>query len=80
MSGADKGQILPERVEEDLPKLQEALKARQLDLTLITTDVGSVTPLNEKVLRTAARLGVKRIAPRLFIMISQSRSRRRSRN
>ena len=43
----DKGQILPERVEDELPKLHEALKARQLDLTLITTDVGSVTPLNE---------------------------------
>ena len=55
-----KGQILPERVEEDLPRLHAALRARGRDLTLITTDVGSVTPLNEKVLRTAARLGVKR--------------------
>jgi sugar phosphate isomerase/epimerase len=54
------GQIVPERVEEDLPKLQEALKKRRLDLTLITTDVAKVNPLNEKVLRTAAKLGVKR--------------------
>jgi sugar phosphate isomerase/epimerase len=62
----DKGQILPERVEDELPKLHEALKARQLDLTLITTDVGGVTPLNEKVLRTAARLGVKRYRTTTF--------------
>ena len=61
-----KGQIEPDRVEEDLPKLSEALKARGLDLTLITTDVGSVTPLNEKVLRTAARLGVKRYRTTTF--------------
>jgi sugar phosphate isomerase/epimerase len=62
----DKGQILPERVEDDLPKLHEALRARRIDLTLITTDVGSVTPLNEKVLRTAARLGVKRYRTTTF--------------
>ena len=54
------GQVLPERVEDDLPKLQSALKRRQLDLTLLATDVGSVTPLHEKLLRTAAALGVKR--------------------
>lgn len=55
-----KGQILPERVEDDLPAMHAALKKRGLDLTLITTDVAKVEPLSEKVLRTAAKLGVKR--------------------
>jgi sugar phosphate isomerase/epimerase len=54
------GQILPDRVEEDLPKMHDALSRRGLALTLITTDIAAVNPLNEKVLRTAARLGVKR--------------------
>jgi sugar phosphate isomerase/epimerase len=51
---------LPERVEDDLPRLQEALQKRALTLTLLTTDVGKVDPLAERVLRTAAKLGVKR--------------------
>ena len=56
-----KGQVLPERVEDDLPRLQEALRKRQLDLTLLTTDVkDAADPLTQKVLRTASRLGVKR--------------------
>ena len=55
-----KGQILPERVEEDLPKMHAALKARGLELSLITTDVRRVDPLTEKVLRTAQKLGVQR--------------------
>ena len=55
-----KGQVEPERVEEDLPKLRDALQKRGVDLTLITTDIGGVNALNEKVLRTAAKLGVKR--------------------
>lgn len=54
------GQILPERVEEDLPKMHDALSKRRLELALITTDIAAVNPLNEKVLRTAAKLGVKR--------------------
>lgn len=54
------GQVEPERVEEDLPKLRDALKARGLELTLVTTDIRKVSPLNEKVLRTAKALGVQR--------------------
>jgi sugar phosphate isomerase/epimerase len=53
------GQVLPERVEEDLPKMVEALNQRGKALAIATTDVRGVTPLNEKVLRTAAKLGVK---------------------
>ena len=55
-----KGQVLPERVEDDLPRLKEALTARGLDLTLVTTDIRRVDPLSERVLRTAAKLGVKK--------------------
>src|SRR5215213_3375401 len=38
-----KGQVLPEKVEDDLPKLHEALTKRGLTLTLITTDIGKPT-------------------------------------
>jgi sugar phosphate isomerase/epimerase len=55
-----KGQVLPERVEEDLPRLHEALKKRGLDLTLITTDIRRPDALAGRVLRTARALGVRR--------------------
>jgi sugar phosphate isomerase/epimerase len=55
-----KGQVLPERVEEDLPRLEAALAKRNLQLSLITTDIKGVDRLTERVLRTAAKLGVKR--------------------
>ena len=56
-----KGQVEPERVEEDLPKFVEALRKRGKEVTLITTDVKNPSqPLAPKVLRTAARLGIKR--------------------
>lgn len=56
----NKGQVLPERVEEDLPRLADALKKRGLDLTLVTTDIWKPDALAERVLRTAAALGCKR--------------------
>lgn len=56
-----KGHVLPERVEEDLPKQMEAVKKHGLDMTMITTDVLNLEdPLTERVLRTAAGLGVKK--------------------
>lgn len=55
-----KGQVEPERVEEDLPRLVEIMKKRQREVAIITTDVREVTPLNEKVLRTAAKLGIRK--------------------
>jgi sugar phosphate isomerase/epimerase len=56
-----KGQIEPERVEDDLPKMVDALKKRGLNVGLITTDIISVdTPHTEKVLRTAKALGITR--------------------
>jgi len=55
-----KGQVEPQRVEDDLPKLVDAMKQRQREVTIITTDVKELTPLNEKVLRTAAKLGIRK--------------------
>lgn len=56
-----KGQIEPERVEEDLPKMVDALKKRGLNVGIITTDIVTVdTPHTEKVLRTAKALGITR--------------------
>lgn len=57
-----KGHVLPERVEEDLPKMVDALKESGLNLTLITSAINEVSDeqFTEKVLKTAASLGVKR--------------------
>jgi sugar phosphate isomerase/epimerase len=56
-----RGQVLPERAEEDLPKLVEALQKHDLDITLMTTSVSRADqPADEKLLRLAAGLGVKR--------------------
>ena len=55
------GHVLPERVEQDLPRLHSALKKRGLNITIVTSGINSVDlPHAEKVLRTAAGLGVKR--------------------
>jgi sugar phosphate isomerase/epimerase len=54
------GQVLPEKVEDDLPKFVEALRKRGRELSIATTDVTAVTPLNEKVLRAVSKLGIKR--------------------
>ncbi len=55
------GHVLPERVEDDLPKLSTALKKRGLEITVMTTGIGAADqPHAETVLRTAARLGIKR--------------------
>ena len=54
------GQILPEKVEDDLPRMVEALKKRQRRLTILTTDVQDASnPLNQRVLRAASKLGLK---------------------
>ena len=54
------GQILPERVEEDLPRLVEALKKEELELPIIATSIHNPTEkYTETLLRTARRLGVR---------------------
>src|SRR5688572_11214986 len=55
------GQIEPERAPDELPKLVAALKKRGKEVTLIATQITSVSePHTEKVLRTAANLGIRR--------------------
>jgi sugar phosphate isomerase/epimerase len=55
------GQIEPERAPDDLPKLVEALKKRGKELTLMTTAITGVSqPHTEQLLRTAAKLGIRR--------------------
>jgi len=57
----DGGHVLPERVEEDLPKLVDALKTCGLEITVMASSVNSLDqPHTKKVLRTASALGVKR--------------------
>jgi sugar phosphate isomerase/epimerase len=54
------GQVLPERIEEDLPKMVEALRKRQRSLVIMATDIADVAdPLTEKVLRIASKLGIR---------------------
>ncbi len=55
-----KGHVLPERVEDDLPKLVEALKAHDLEVTVMASDVMDTDELSQRVLKTAAGLGIKR--------------------
>src|SRR5262245_14288090 len=54
------GHIAADRVEEELPKFIEALRQRGREVSIVTTDIMSVTPAAEKILRTASKLGVKR--------------------
>jgi len=56
-----KGQIEPERVAEDLPRLVEALKRRGRVIVQLATRITSLSqPHTERVLRTAAALGINR--------------------
>ena len=56
-----KGQIEPERAPDELPRLVEALKKRGKELTIMTTAITAVSqPHTEQVLRTAAKLGIRR--------------------
>ena len=52
--------IQPERAEEDLPKMVEALKKRGKELTLVTSDITRLSPQAEKVLRTLSALGIQK--------------------
>jgi sugar phosphate isomerase/epimerase len=55
------GRIDPERAEEQLPALIDALAKRNLEVTILTTEVNRADdPTNENLLATAAKLGVKR--------------------
>jgi sugar phosphate isomerase/epimerase len=55
------GRIAPDRAEDELPALAEALARRNLEITVLTTEVNRADDAtNEKLLATAAKLGVKR--------------------
>ncbi len=51
--------IDPEKVEEGLPPMVEALRRRGKEVTIVTTDITQLTPAGEKILRTMAKLGIK---------------------
>src|SRR6185436_7076418 len=55
-----KGHVLPEKVDEDLPRFVEALKAKGLEVLVAATDLkGADDPHAEKVLRALAKSGIK---------------------
>lgn len=55
-----KGHVLPERVEDDLPKAVEAIKAAGIEPLMIVTDINDPDdPNTEKTLKTASGLGIK---------------------
>jgi sugar phosphate isomerase/epimerase len=61
------GQVEPARVADDLPRLVEALKKRDLEITIMASDVNSVDqPETETVLRTAAQSGIRRYRMKYF--------------
>ena len=55
-----KGHVLPEKVENDLPKAVEAIKSAGIKPLMMATDINDPDdPKTEKVLRTASALGIK---------------------
>lgn len=55
------GHIAPANVADELPKLVEALAKHQIEITVMTSDINDPNdPATERVLRTAATLGIKR--------------------
>lgn len=55
-----KGHVLPEKVDEDLPRMVEALKARNLEVLVVATDIkGTDDAHAEKVLRALAKNGLR---------------------
>lgn len=57
-----KGHIEPEKVVDELPKFVDALKKQGLEMTILTSGINEVSAeqRSEEILRTAAKLGVKR--------------------
>jgi hypothetical protein len=79
------GHVLPERADEDLPKMVAALKAKNRDVLALATDIkGGIEPLTERVLRAAAKAGIRfyrlgALRYRNDVSITMSRSLSRSR-
>ncbi|MHC4582459.1 MAG: sugar phosphate isomerase/epimerase family protein, partial [Planctomycetota bacterium] len=56
----NKGHVLPERVEDDLPRAVEAIKRAGIDPLMMATDINDPDDLyTEKILKTASALGVR---------------------
>ena len=54
------GQVEPENVERDLPRLVEALAQRGQKVVMITTDISDAkSPLSQRVIKTADELGIR---------------------
>lgn len=54
------GHVLPERVEEDLPKAVEAVRSEGKKVYMLTTSiVNADDPVSEKILKTASSLGIR---------------------
>lgn len=54
------GEVLPEKVEDDLPAYVNVLARKKLSMPLLTTAITSAaTPYTEKILRTASKLGIR---------------------
>jgi len=61
------GQIEPAQVKEELPKLVEALRKRNLEITVMASDINDADHADtEPVLRTAAELGIQRYRMKYF--------------
>lgn len=61
------GHIEPEAVTEELPKMVEALRRRDLEITIMASSVHSVDqPHTENTLRAAAALGIRRYRMQYF--------------
>ena len=61
------GNVEPEQVEDKLPELVEALKKRNLEITVLTSDINDPNdPLSKRVIRTAATLGIQRYRMKYF--------------
>ena len=61
------GHIEPENVADELPKLVTALRSRDLEITILASDVNDPSdPMTETVLRTAAGLGIRRYRMKYF--------------
>jgi sugar phosphate isomerase/epimerase len=68
------GLVLPERVEEDLPKAAAAFREQGLSIPMITTAVRSADdPVSRKVLTTASKLGIRYYRPGYYAYKDLSR-------
>ncbi len=63
----DGGHIEPQQVPDELPKMIEALRKRNLEITVMTSSINDPgDPMTEPVLRTAAGLGIQRYRMKYF--------------